>query len=524
MTGTSDLNYTYTFANSTITGPTSGYNFMGLPTTVSGQTTTTQPASQLLVDTQLGAPGSSSDRLVVGGNVGGLTEIKVNDVNPGPGGFNPVGITVVKVEGTVASGSSSTAFNIDPTTPGYIPPGIVFNLGAIQKGAFVYPLIYNGANDPAYMLFGLPGPFLLQAPVFAAAAQNIFDATTDGWYDRQEETRNCMRHGFAAAGLAHGGGADLAKAPPVQLPQCEPGVWTKLIGSWTHQNGFVDLAQLGPLFSGMRFDTSFHQGTGGVMVGLDYGFTDLASRTDSLVLSIMGGYINSMVNFNSPNAFSSGSPLPPSDTSLTFSGGTVAGSATYMNGGFFADALLKADFLSMNIGNIPGNFCSGAISTLCNQSAQSTTWGVLGDIGYRFELGRYFIEPIATVEWARNHIDNVNLVASAVTVEFGNNDMLNVGGGLRGGGVIMDDRVHYLDASIIGRVWDRATDNPTVNFVNLGPSFRLSENFQGVYGEAAIQLDWLNRFSGWSAYLRADAKFNDQFQTFTGNLGVRYGF
>ncbi len=41
-------------------------------------------------------------------------------------------------------------------------------------------------------------------------AQNIFDSTADIWYDRQEETRNCMRRGFAAAGVAYGGGAWVA--------------------------------------------------------------------------------------------------------------------------------------------------------------------------------------------------------------------------------------------------------------------------------------------------------------------------
>src|SRR5262249_37138173 len=63
MTGTSDLNYTYTWAGAL---PGTAYNFNG-----GGN-------SRLAVDTFLGAPGSTSDRLVVGGNVTGLTRVKVN--------------------------------------------------------------------------------------------------------------------------------------------------------------------------------------------------------------------------------------------------------------------------------------------------------------------------------------------------------------------------------------------------------------------------------------------------------------
>jgi hypothetical protein len=39
-----------------------------------------------------------------------------------------------------------------------------------------------------------------------------------------------------------------------------------------------------------------------------------------------------------------------------------------------------------------------------------------------------------------------------------------------------------------------------------------------------VQLDWINRVSGWSAYAKADAKYNRDFQTFTGKAGLRYAF
>ena len=480
-----------------------------------------QPASELWVDTQLGAPGSTSDRLVVAGNVNGLTYVKVNDVDAGPGAYNPLGITVVKVEGTVATGSSSTAFNVDPASPGFVGPDQVFTLGAIQKGAYIYPLIYNTYNDPTYQFFGLPGPFLAQATVFPTAAQNIFTETASSWYDRQEETRGCMRDGLDADSA----NANMpAKAGQQPESQCHSGVWAKLVGSWSNRNASLDLGQLGPLFNGIRYDTSYRQGTGGVIGGLDFGQSDLTSKYDSLVVTLMGGYLNSIVNFNSANAFATTGPLAPSNTALTFTGGTVGASATYMNRGFFVDALIKADFLNLNVGNMPGSFCSTSQPTLCSQAIHSLTWGVIGNLGYRFELGRYFFEPLGSVEWARNKIGDLNLPTQQTTIQFPNNDQVNAGGGARIGGVILDDRIRYLEASFIGRYWDHVSANNAVNYYNLGPTFTLTDTYTRGYGEAGIQLDWLNRFSGWSTYMRADAKFNNQFQTITGNVGLRYAF
>ena len=160
---------------------------------------------------------------------------------------------------------------------------------------------------------------------------------------------------------------------------------------------------------------------------------------------------------------------------------------------------------------------------------KSVTWGAAGDVGYRFERGRYFVEPIGSVLWSQNKTDNLNLGGAALAVDFGTANGLSFGGGARVGGVVMDDNIHYLEASVIGRVWDRVNTNNNVTIVSTSaptafPPFVLSDRFSGVYGEAGVQFDWINRFTGWSAYARADAKFNEEFQTYTGKLGVRYSF
>ena len=106
--------------------------------------------------------------------------------------------------------------------------------------------------------------------------------------------------------------------------------------------------------------------------------------------------------------------------------------------------------------------------------------------------------------------------------------MFNIAGGLRAGGVVIDDRVHYLEAAVTAKVWDPVDVHNTVNFTSVpnlpGTAFSLDDNFKDPYGEVGAQLNWINRASGWSAYVKGDVKFNNEFSTYTANAGVSYGF
>jgi hypothetical protein len=517
LSGTSDLNYTYTWGALA----TSSYNFSG---------STGNTSSQLKVDTFLGAPGSTSDRLVVGGNVTGVTQIQVNNVNPGPGSLNTTGITVVAVQGT-----GSNNFVVSPTTPNFVNFG---PLGAIASGAFVDPLLYvpGGAtsanaqpNGNAYKLFSLPGPFLTQLPLAITAAQNIWQQTALGWEDRQDELRSYYDCGMSAGAQAYGGGADLPtrKSPPPPVAAgCSgtPSVWLKAVASGT---SFTDQENLGkafnnPLFNGLGWSNSYKQETFGVVGGVDGGKSQVFSPTDSIVFGVMGGYLDSQVSFNSPNVLSG----PATFTGFSFTGGTVGVSADYMNGGFFIDALAKVDLMRLNISGIPGGFLGGGLN---NQSVRSDTWGVLDNIGYRFEHGRWFVEPIGTFQYIDAHIGNLALPGAGVNANFGRGEAFDVAGGVRAGGVVMDDRVHYLEAALTAKVWDPVSVNNVVNFTSIpnvpGTAFPLTANFTDPYGEVGLQLDWINRTGvGWSAFAKADAQLNQQFVTVTAKGGITYGF
>jgi hypothetical protein len=188
-----------------------------------------------------------------------------------------------------------------------------------------------------------------------------------------------------------------------------------------------------------------------------------------------------------------------------------------MNGGFFATALLKADFLDLKVSGIPTSFGAGN-----EQTVRSTTWGVLSDIGYRFEYGKYFVEPLFTLAYAQSRIGDLNLPTAGVVAQFGKGDSFRLAGGGRAGGTLMTDGVHTLEASVTARIWDQVSGSNSVTFVNPGAPFILADSFAKTWGETDLQVDWFNRASGWSAFLKGGAQFNQEFLSGTTKGGVRY--
>jgi hypothetical protein len=60
--------------------------------------------------------------------------------------------------------------------------------------------------------------------------------------------------------------AEAPAVPPPVLPECNPGIWTKLIGSWSRRNDSFDFARLfGPQFAGLNFSENYRQTTLGTI-------------------------------------------------------------------------------------------------------------------------------------------------------------------------------------------------------------------------------------------------------------------
>src|SRR5262245_277235 len=159
--------------------------------------------SRLAVDAFLGGPGSTADRLSVGGNVTGLTQVIVNDTNPGPGASNYKGIAIVNINGT--GGLSN--FQLSPASSHFNP---IFG-GVLDKGLLFYYL----DNDPnrtstgcefnhCVALFTAPNPITTGPPSkLDTIATTIFYETALAWDDHQTEFRDW----YARRPLGNIGGA-----------------------------------------------------------------------------------------------------------------------------------------------------------------------------------------------------------------------------------------------------------------------------------------------------------------------------
>src|SRR5262249_1504420 len=319
--------------------------------------------------------------------------------------------------------------------------------------------------DHCVSLFSLPGVAAFQLPIAITAAQNVFYETALMWEDRQTEVRDWWARGGAMINV-RGAGADMpVKAAPSAPPAPPPpqyGFWLKGIGSWAD----VHASQTTQVVAGnsFTFDLGYKQDTYALVGGVD--FATPAFDNGIFVWGPMGGYVNSKVRFNQGG------------TDFKYTGGTVGLTASYLSGGFvgaggwFADGLVKADFLRLSI-NMPGVAENGF--DLGHQDV--TTWGVIGNLGYRFNFGPTFFEPIGTLTYARTNVDNINNLGGT-TVNFGNGDSFRGAIGARLGTQFNNWWAgHTSEAWILGRAWDEfAGNNNTVDLLNPGVPVSIADD------------------------------------------------
>ncbi|MFG1260386.1 hypothetical protein V5F79_23940 [Xanthobacter flavus] len=457
--------------------------------------------SRVGLDSFLGAAGSTSDQLAVGGldvngvEIAGLvttgtTGLVIHDVNPGPGAFNLAGIRVVDVQ-SVAGTTNPASFYIDPSSTNYAPK---FG-GVIDKGLFFYDLTVIG-NDQ--YLIGLPDQEVFELPKLVTGAQAIWHETTGVWLDRQADLRTYLQ-GTPKQLVTKEGVKTIDGAPA----SVTPGIWGKVVGSWGSRDASNTFAAGGGLYG---FDTGYNQSIYGFMAGADFGKESVFATNDAVVFGVLGGYVGSNLNFsNSP-------------TSADYSGGTVGAYATYITGNWYFDALIKADFLSMDY-NAPTLAGIGYFG----KSTDARNVGFALDTGYRLYTWANggFVDGLATLSYVNTNISNL-AIAGNTFVDFGNNDSLRGSLGARVGGQIYDAATYKVQASVTGRLWYEFLGDNAVTIFNPGVPFGTVDNFDGLFGEVGVGFNVFAKDSGWNSFVNADVKFGDNYTAGSAKGGVRY--
>jgi hypothetical protein len=454
-TGTIDLQDGFT-GDVTTLSPTNGgtLNFKGIP-----------GRSFLAVDSFLGTPtNSSSDELVIQGNVSGSTGIKVNNVNPGFGSYNP-GINVVSASGSLSPGNFYLAG------------------GPIDTGMFTYDLYLGGPNQ--WVLASAPNHVFFELPTLTSAAQSMWHDAAGVWLDRTADLRESLEHPCAYEPIK---GSTATCTKPTQ------GAWVKALGatesrSTDHAFSLFNTTQI--------TNTDYEQHGGGVVAGYDV----VRSNGDGPGLwlaGVMGGYLRSAVDFGH------------SQTSADFEGGSVGGYVTYLQGPWFLDAKILA-----NLGTVD---YAGAFAV--KDSANVRSIGGVLDTGYRIEQGNYFIEPGATLAYVNTSIDD--LAVYGTTVNFANGNSLRGRVGVRLGTTVLKESAKYEPFVGLSGWYEFLGDN-TADVTSGGYRLQATDNLSGVLGDVT---GGVNIYSlagdGLSGFIKGDFQFGkDDYVSYGGTFGLR---
>jgi hypothetical protein len=423
--------------------------------------------SYLKVDSFLGSSSnSSSDQLVINGDVSGRTLIDVNNVNPGFGSYNPLGIEVIRASGDI-SAQNFALLN-----------------GPIDTGLFDYNLYLNDSNE--WVLASAPNRTFAELPSLVSAAQSMWHDASGVWLDRTADLRVAVQQPCVSEGL---------KGPAVTCAKpATSGAWIKGLGATESRTPEHSVSLLG---TRNNYKTDYDQSGGGVVAGYD--IVVRANDGQGIWLAgVMGGYLRSVVDFES------------SATRADFEGGAVGGYLTYLKGPWFLDAKLMA-----NIGNVDYRGSFGE-----KDNAGITSIGGVLDTGYRVDRGQYFIEPGATLAYVNSDIDSLSIYGTSVN--FANGDSLRGRLGVRLGTTVQDERAKYEPFVGVSAWYEFLGDN-TANVASGGYVIQSTDSLTGAIGEVT---GGVNVYSladnGVSGFVKGNFEFGkDDYLGFGGSVGMR---
>lgn len=420
----------------------------------------------LYVDAYVGAAGSVSDLLKIASiDGGGTTYVGVNDLDTGPGVYNPNGISIVDV---ADAGSAR-------------PGDFVLDRGPISKGMWDFDLFLDndgntacGTND-CFVLASYANASAYNLSEFAGLAQGVWNTTSDSWIDRAGDLRVSAQQGTAD-------------------PTKKSGLWGRMIGNGASRSTDVTITPFAD--QSVKLDTGYDQTLWGFQAGIDHEFEGTVAD-GVLIAGVLGGYVTSNVDFDNGD-------------SVKLSGPQVGVYASWVKGGLYVDGLVKGDFLKADY-NVGGS----------DDNTDSTTLGVRVESGYRYMTSTgMFIEPNASLAYAHTKIDDINV--SGTPVNFDNGNGLEGKLGARFGGTMVKEGVKYDPFVSVGIAGELLSDNTV--FLDSGPGLVVEDNAPDVFGEVGAGINIFSTKSGWTGFAKADLRFGDDFVGGTGKIGARWAW
>jgi outer membrane autotransporter protein len=406
--------------------------------------------AQLGLNTFLGGPGSVSDKLVVGGNVTGITRIAITDTNLGLGAYNPDGIALVEVTGTTTAAD------------------FILQDGPISKGLFTYSLALDGGT---HELVSLINANAVAPAVAVTGAQSMWADNTDAWSTRQNVLRDSLYQSAIVT----------AVADPVTVENAPRTFWLSGLGSMSDRNA-------------KGSNLGYEQANYGLIGGADFG-TRIGDNS-TLFFGVQGGYAQSQIKI-----------ADGLNSKVDLDGYNFGAYAAFINSGFFANVLVSADMLSSEI----------AMGNIAPVHADTTTFGVKSDVGYRFNISNgVYAEPMVSMSASTTSMDSFNVAGT--TFNDGSNDLLWLGAGAR-----LGVQQEALTASVTARVWNSLSDDNTITMVPVGPALTVSDSglYDGTFGEVEGNLNFKVSDAA-SMFAKASLRFDDKASSAAAQAGVTF--
>ncbi|MGK2922038.1 MAG: autotransporter outer membrane beta-barrel domain-containing protein [Methyloceanibacter sp.] len=432
--------------------------------------------SRLAIDTFLGGPGSTSDVLVVEGNTGGRTRIDVNNTNRSSARFDPVGIPVVFVDGNV----DAKDFYIDKP---------------IDAGFFDYDLFFVPTGSGFFELKNHTGGGAHVLPQLVTVTHDTFHNTTETWFDQSTDLRVLLARGNLCDDP--GRAEDVVRCQ--ELYNFTPGVWARGAGSWFDIDDSATTKANGRTY---RHDLKRDLDIWQVQSGIDFGKRDLFVDGDVLVLGVLGGAVESTLDYESLVRRFQVSSLE------------AGAYATYLRGGLFVDTLFKTLFSTIDTDDVRG----------FPNELDSTTYGFRTDTGYRFGGMRPgpFIEPLATIAASWTHIDDFSLDGNAI--DFDDDEDVRGRLGMRLGTSTEVWEGTTMEPFAVGSVWGSFSGDHNATLTSTGRDFQLVDETDDVWGEVSAGVNFFNPGAQTAVFAKVDYVFADEAQGTTVKGGMRYNW
>jgi trimeric autotransporter adhesin len=447
------------FSSATITGLES-FNNTGLVDlrdgatgdvlTLTGSTFTGGAGSQLGLDVSLA--NATADRLVIGA-AAGTTTLLLNDVTPGATpALNLTGILLVDA-------TAATAGN--------------FQLSGNNDFGFTRAdLVFNSTTNN-FLLVTAPDAEVFEIGRLQAGVTNAWNQSGDAWSARMTELRDVAWSGLEP------------RADGFEM-------WAQGYGGTEGQD---QVRSFNPGGVPTTVDLSYDQDFYGFQLGGD---VQRSMGSATVVFGLTGGVSRSEQVFASGN-------------SIDLEGGNIGVYAGMSAGGFFLNALAKADRFKATVFSETAFF---------RDEFDGTSYGAKGEVGYHLNVGNFFIEPVATLAYVDSDLDDLAVPGGVFTFDDGKS--LRGEAGVRMGGDFGFGSSRIQPFVGVFAVEEFEGEN-TALFTSGGTAFGLQDLETDTYGKVSLGMNLLGQ-NGVNLFVRGDAAFSGEATGGSVRIGARWSF